>query len=161
MYMGCSIPNRAVSANTGCGDSFLLTAVLTVNQNNLLVLKYPIYPILFVVIYICCIHTADWNFGVLKIWVGKSMRLHGVIRGVNEMKKCNEAVKSRNVVTKKVGITLHNCSKDDWGNAWAFRQQSQEWLMEKGGCPYTEMMTLWVGWGGAENVVNISDGETL
>ena len=77
------------------------------------------------------------------------------------MKKCNEAAKSSNVVTEKVGITLNNCSKEDWGNAWGFRQQLQEWLMEKGGCPDTEMMTLWVGWDGAKNVVNISDGETL
>ena len=62
------------------------------------------------------------------------------------MKKCNEAAKSSNVVTEKVGITLNNCSKEDWGNAWGFRQQLQEWLMEKGGCPDTEMMTLWVGY---------------
>ena len=68
--MGWPAPKRAVSANTGSGDSFLLTAVLTVNQNNLLMLTYPGYPHLFAVLYICCIHTAMGNFRVLRFWVG-------------------------------------------------------------------------------------------
>ena len=62
-------------------------------------------------------------------------------------KKANKEVSAVDV-NKRPSLALNNCTKEDWDKAWAFRQQLQEWLMEKGGCPDTEMMTLWVGWDG-------------
>ena len=66
------------------------------------------------------------------------------------MDKQNEAATGSNAVDVKQRLPLNSSSKEDYDNAYQFRFELTEWLLDKGITVDTEMLSIFVGWDGGK-----------
>ena len=66
------------------------------------------------------------------------------------MNKQNEAATGSNAVDVKQRLPLNSSSKEDYDNAYQFRFELTEWLLDKGITVDTEMLSIFVGWDGGK-----------